>query len=236
MYAPTETSPADEKDAFYDQLQTTLDEVPSYDVKLVLGDFNAKIGPDRRGVETTIGPHSSAQNTNDNGERMTVVGSANGLCVGNTLFKHKRIHKMTWTSFDGNTQNGIDYVCINRRWRSSLLDVRARRGEDVGSDHNLVTAKIRIKLLKVKRAQATPPFALPKLKDPNTADCYRVEVSNGFAALQDTDNLIEQWEVLQAVVKDSADTVVGRRRGSYKERWISDRTWELIDRRKQKRL
>jgi len=98
---------------------------------------------------------------------------------------------MTWTSPDGNTQNEFDYVFINRRWRSSLLDVRACRGADVGSDHNLVTAKIRIKLLKVKRAQATRPFALPKLKDPNTADCYRVEVSNGFAALQDTENLIE---------------------------------------------
>ena len=98
VYAPTETSPAEEKDAFYEQLQTILDDVPSYDVKLVLGDFNAKIGPDRRGVETTIGPYSSAQNTNDNGERMTMMGSANGLCVGNTLFKHKRIHKMTYQS------------------------------------------------------------------------------------------------------------------------------------------
>jgi len=176
VYAPTETSPVEEKDAFYEQLQTTLDDVPSYDVKLLLGDFNAKIGPDRRGSEAVIGPHGSAQNTNDNGERMTMMCSANGLYVGNTLFKHKRIHKMTWTSPDGNTQNEIDYVCINRRWRSSLLDVRAYRGAGVGSDHNLVTAKIRIKLLKVKRSQATWPFALSRLKDPNIADSYRLEV------------------------------------------------------------
>ena len=236
VYAPTETSPVEEKDAFYEQLQTTLDDVSSYDVKLLLGDFNAKIGPDRSGSETVIGPHGSAQNTNDNGERMTMMCSANGLYVGNTLFKHKRIHKMTWTSPDGNTQNEIDYVCVNRRWRSSLLDVRAYRGADVGSDHNLVTAKIRIKLTRVKRSQATRPFALPALKDPEIADCYRIEVSNRFAALQDSENLIEQWEAFQEVVKDSADTIVGRRRGSYKERWISDHTWELIDRRKQSKI
>ena len=117
VYAPTETSPAEEKDTFYEQLQTTLDDVSSYDVKLLLGDFNAKIGLDRSGSETVIGPHGSAQSTNDNGERMIMMCSANSLYVGSTLFKHKRIHKMTWTSPDGNTQNEIDYVCINRRWR-----------------------------------------------------------------------------------------------------------------------
>ena len=236
MYAPTETSSVGEKDVFCEQLQTTLDQIPSYDVKLLIEDLNAKIGPDRRGSEAAIGPHGSAQSTNDNGERLTTMCSANGLYVGNTLFKHKRIHKMTWTSPDGNTRNGIDYVCISRRWRSSLLDVRAYRGADVSSDHNLLVAKIRIKLLKLKRSQVTRPFALLKLKDPKIADSFCIEVSNRFATLQGSDNLIEQWEMFQEAIKDSAETIVGRRRGSYKERWISDDTWELIDRRKSKKI
>jgi len=34
-------------------------------------------------------------------------------------------------------------------------------------------------------------------------------------------------------VKASAETVIGRRRGTNRERWISDRTWSLIDDRKE---
>ena len=68
----------------------------------------------RRGSETVIGPHGSAQTTNDNGDRMKMMCSSNDLYVGNTLFKHKKIHKMTWISPDGNTQNNTDYVCISR--------------------------------------------------------------------------------------------------------------------------
>jgi len=34
-------------------------------------------------------------------------------------------------------------------------------------------------------------------------------------------------------VKASAETVIGRRRGSNREHWISDRTWNLIDDRKE---
>jgi len=34
-------------------------------------------------------------------------------------------------------------------------------------------------------------------------------------------------------VKASAETVIGRRRGTNRERWILDRTWNLIDDRKE---
>ena len=33
-----------------------LQEVPSFDIKVVLGDFNAKLDTDRRGMHAIIGP------------------------------------------------------------------------------------------------------------------------------------------------------------------------------------
>jgi hypothetical protein len=41
---------------------------------------------------------------------------------------------VTWVSPDKDTENQIDHLTISRQWRSSLCDVRNRRGTDVGSD------------------------------------------------------------------------------------------------------
>ena len=42
VYAPTEVADDSEKDEFYDQLQGVIAEIPSFYIKLVMGDFNAK--------------------------------------------------------------------------------------------------------------------------------------------------------------------------------------------------
>ena len=44
----------------------------------------------------------------------------------------------------------ITYIMINRKWRKSLLDVRVMRNADIGSDHNLLVAKLALKLRKTE--------------------------------------------------------------------------------------
>jgi hypothetical protein len=43
-HAPTEDKPDIEKDVFYDELENMHDTCPKHDVKLIIGDLNAKIG------------------------------------------------------------------------------------------------------------------------------------------------------------------------------------------------
>jgi len=66
-YAPTNDAPEEEKIAFYDALQATIDKVPGSDVSIVLGDMNAKVGEDNSGREENMGKHGVGS-MNENGE------------------------------------------------------------------------------------------------------------------------------------------------------------------------
>ena len=44
VYAPTETAWEKKKDDFYEELSSVIDAAPSYDLKIVMGDFSAQIG------------------------------------------------------------------------------------------------------------------------------------------------------------------------------------------------
>jgi len=55
VYAPTDAALDSDKDVFYHQLDAVKDFILSYDMKILMGDFNAQIGPDITGFENVIG-------------------------------------------------------------------------------------------------------------------------------------------------------------------------------------
>ena len=67
-HAPTMEIDDKKKDNFYKILQNVKVEVPQHDIKLLMGDFNVQIDKSCQGMESTIGPHWSANITNENGE------------------------------------------------------------------------------------------------------------------------------------------------------------------------
>jgi len=64
----------------------------------------------------------------------------------------------------------------------------------------------------LRKAQASRPFELSKLTDPETSSSFRIELANRFAVLQDSGDVTENWQAFQEVVKGSAETTLGRRR------------------------
>jgi hypothetical protein len=65
-HAPCEDTSDDIKDSFYEELGRVFDQFPRYDMKILLGDFNAKVG--REDIfKPTIGNESSHEISNDNG-------------------------------------------------------------------------------------------------------------------------------------------------------------------------
>ena len=89
------------------ELEQVFGHFPRYHMKNLLEDFNAKVGRENI-FKTTIGNESLHQDSNDNGVRIVNFGTSKNLVVKSTMFPHRKIHKCTWTSPDGQTHNQID--------------------------------------------------------------------------------------------------------------------------------
>jgi len=123
-----------QKDSFYEELEQVFDHFLKYHVKMLLGDFNAKVGRENI-FKPTIQQKSLHQDSNDHGVRTVNFTTSKNLVVKSTMFLHQNIHKYTWTSPHVKTHNQIDHVLIDRRCHLSVLDVRSFRGADCDTDH-----------------------------------------------------------------------------------------------------
>ncbi|VDP49556.1 unnamed protein product [Schistosoma margrebowiei] len=111
----------DAKDQFYNRLQSIIEKCPTKDLTILMGDLNAKVGMDNTEYEDIMGRHGLGER-NENGERFANLCAFNKLVIGDTIFPHNGIHKITWTSSNTTTQNQIDHICINKTFRRTMED------------------------------------------------------------------------------------------------------------------
>ena len=122
-------------------------------VLFIIGDWNAKVGSQETpGVTCKFGLGIR----NEAGQRLIEFCQENAVVIVNTLFQQHRSRLYTWKSPDGQHWNQVDYILCSQRWRSSIQSTKTRPGADFGSDHELLIAKFRLKLMKV--GKTTRPF------------------------------------------------------------------------------
>jgi hypothetical protein len=88
----------------------------------------------------------------------------------------------------------IDHMTTNRTWRS-LLDVRVMRGAEARSDHYLVKATLKIKLLASKKHLSNANrvrHRTERLKDSQVRRNFCLELRNSFQPLMDEDGWIKK--------------------------------------------
>jgi hypothetical protein len=88
-HAPTENKIDDIKDRFYEEQEQVFDKCPRYHMKIVLGDFNAKVGREDI-LKPTIENESLHEISNDNGVRVVNFATSKNLTVKSTMFLHRK--------------------------------------------------------------------------------------------------------------------------------------------------
>jgi hypothetical protein len=115
VHALCEDKGDDVKDSFCEELGHVFHQFPRYDMKVLLGDFNAKVGRENI-FKPTIGNESLHEISNDSGVRVVNFATSKNLAAKSTMYHHRKIHKHTWTYPERNTHNQIDHILIDRRW------------------------------------------------------------------------------------------------------------------------
>ena len=227
-YAPTSTASDDELEEFYNQLQETLDAIPSRDIKIVMGDLNAKVGT----ANTATPTHGTCGLgiRNERGETLIDFCKVNDLVIANTLFDQHPRRLYTWTSPDRTIRNQIDYIMIEQKWKSCLKDARTLPGADCNSDHQLLSARIRMRLKKLDQ----PPPTL-RLDFSTLGEKYKVDINNKFESLLEceTEEIPPNdfWKLGKECLVEVAKQTIQKRK-KIKNDWISEETRAEIEKRR----
>jgi hypothetical protein len=97
-------------------------------MKILLGDFNAKVG--REDIfRQTIGNENLQEISNDNRVRVLNFVTST-FFFKSAMFPHRNIHKFTWTSPDGKTRSLIDHILIGGKRNSNIFGVPLFRAAD----------------------------------------------------------------------------------------------------------
>ena len=108
---------------------------------MIVGDYNARIGR----TDSNYPFHDS---TNRNGKYLVDLAIEKSLVIANIHFRKKEGKLWTYI-IPGGCKCQLDYILIRRKWRNSLLNAEAYNTfAGVGSNHRIVSAKIRLRARK----------------------------------------------------------------------------------------
>ena len=104
---------------------------------------------------------------------------------------------------------------------------KTRQGADCGSDHELLIAKFRLKLKKVRKT--TRPFRYDLNQIPYD---YAMEVRNRFKGLDLIDRVPDElWMEVPDIVQKGGIKTIPKKKKCIKAKWLSEEALQIAEKR-----
>ena len=193
-YAPLNTDEEDVKDELFENLHDTLAHIPSTEQIYLMGDFNGKVGNERRMYTDYLGPHGRGTR-NDNGERLLEICASHHLGISNTFFQDS--HAYTWYKLgDQRIRSQFEYIITRRKEIRNIMDTRVIPSENVSTDHRMIVATIgkETRRNRIGRTFQRRSVNVKKLMKPDINRKYQEEICYKLAQLPNKLNSAEkEW-------------------------------------------
>ncbi|XP_066953399.1 craniofacial development protein 2-like [Macrobrachium rosenbergii] len=189
---PHNKATQEEKNNFMELLDLHLEE-QTEGINLMLGDFNARFGCDRRGTENVIGPFGE-ETRNNEGENLTDFCVRNNLKIMNGFFKHQdsdRYTRYRWNQTTGqfDQRSVTDYLVTSDK--KLVQNVKVLPGVSLDSDHRLVIGKINISSVSAQKTEKKV-IKIETLKDPDIEMRFDSKFTEKLQQLEQ-----REWEALK---------------------------------------
>ena len=122
--------------------------------------------------------------TNSNGQIATDYIQENDLTTTNTNFQKRNGKLWTFMSDCSGAKMQVDYIMVRNKWRNSTKNCEVYNSfSSIGSDHRILTAKIKLCLRATKRQKSQPIYDWTLLKDRKTAQEYTDRVLKRYSEI-----------------------------------------------------
>jgi len=245
-YAPHSAHTHAVQESFWTRLSEELGAVPRHDMIMVLGDLNANTGQDRDGIDSVLGPWTNPAERNKPGDFLIDMCSFRDMVITNTFFRHKPVHRDTYRGPRITSQpKMLDYVLVNRRFRTSVLDTRVYRdfSSFIDSDHELVVSTLRLKLRIQRRPRRGPRLDVEALaRDDSVLLSYQEALLERLGVVEGEDDrdvddsqsdecdgdVEELWKFLKEGLLRAAGESIPVTERKFRVPWFTEEIFDLV--------
>ena len=126
-------------------------------------------------------------------------------------------------------QNQIDYIPCSQRWRSSIQSAKTILEADCDSDHELLTAKFRLKLKNVGKTTRLFRYELNQIPYD-----YTVEVINRFKGLYLIDRLPKELQTeVHNILQEVVIKTIAKRKKCRQAKWLTEGALQIAEKRRE---
>lgn len=197
-------------------LQEQIRKIKQRDEIIVAGDLNGRTG--KRANDNTVGSFGE-ETVNDNDERLIEMCQLENLKILNGFYKHRDIHKYTWTQETRKLKSIIDYTIMKNRSTIVVKDVRVKRGSECGSDYRQLMSKMNfpwngkgeVKEEKMtENKQRKPKFKLYILQDETIRNLYQRRLDQKLTEFRYEDKVNDTYEHIKDCLKQAGLEALGK--------------------------
>ena len=212
VYAPQVGCSQQEKDQFYENLESEMRRIPLHG-----GDLNGHVGKDRTNFEMEHGGHRYGQQ-NPEGESIFSFAQAYNLVVANTYFQKKDEHLITYKS--GDRCLTVDYIITRREKLNNIKDCKVTPGECAITQHRILVMDYKSSLRRMARPRKMKPqIRWWKIEKQEEKDAYTQAVMRN--TLSDVENI--NWQEINHTLVETEKEMFGETSGkgtcTEKETW-----------------
>lgn len=242
---PTTNQMHEACEKFYKNLQDTINNIRRDDMIIIMGDFNARVGEEKQPL-----PQQQSQNLpncfgrftvdklNENGTYLMDFCLYNDLIIANTFFDHKPIHQTPWMHPASRKWHTLDYTLVNRKYRSSVEDVRMlrRAAGTIGTDHHLMRVKVKFHLKSRRRTnnKEKAKYDPAKMKEADTVRRFQSDIRSTLDAYANNSiSAAEKYSQFVVCLKDNAEKHFKTDSNTSKKRkeWLTDEILKIVDKK-----